>query len=112
MDNAAGNAAAIENTAVTEPHTSSTWVGWSSLFLAFVQSVCAAFAALSGLRLLIGAAAVQAGENSGRRLQHAAVVRSLRKLETRESPTQFQSQISVKLEGAWKQDNLAGIARQ
>ena len=58
MDDSAGNAAAAENTAATEPPTNSTWVGWSSLFLAFVQSVCAAFAALSGLRLLIGAAAV------------------------------------------------------
>ena len=58
MDDSAGNAATAERTAVTEPRTSSTWVAWSSLFLAFVQSVCAAFVALSGLRLLIGAAAV------------------------------------------------------
>lgn len=58
MDDSAGNAAAAENTAAPEPRTNSTWVGWSSLFLAVVQSVCAAFAALSGLRLLIGAAAV------------------------------------------------------
>src|SRR6266702_1344955 len=33
------------------------WIGWSSLFLAIVQSVCTIFAALSGLRLLLGAAA-------------------------------------------------------
>jgi hypothetical protein len=33
------------------------WVGWSSLFLAIVQSVCTIFVALSGLRLLLGAAA-------------------------------------------------------
>ena len=33
------------------------WIGWSSLFLALVQSVCTIFVALSGLRLLIGAAA-------------------------------------------------------
>ena len=33
------------------------WIGWSSLFLAVVQSVCTIFVALSGLRLLIGAAA-------------------------------------------------------
>ena len=32
------------------------WVGWSSLFLAIVQSVCTIFVALSGLRLLLGAA--------------------------------------------------------
>jgi hypothetical protein len=34
------------------------WVGWSSLFLALVQSVCTIFVALSGLRLLLGAAAL------------------------------------------------------
>lgn len=33
------------------------WIGWSSLFLAVVQSVCTIFVALSGLRLLLGAAA-------------------------------------------------------
>jgi len=32
------------------------WIGWSSLFLALVQSVCTIFVALSGLRLLLGAA--------------------------------------------------------
>jgi len=53
---------------------------------------------------------VQAGENSGRRLQHAAVVRSLRELETRESAGQFQRQASVQLKGTWKQENLAVIA--
>ena len=53
---------------------------------------------------------VQAGENSGHRLQHAAVVRSLRKLETRDSAVQFQSQVPVQLKGEWKQENLAIIA--
>src|SRR5258708_14306882 len=33
------------------------WIGWSSFFLALMQSVCTIFVALSGLRLLIGAAA-------------------------------------------------------
>jgi len=32
------------------------WIGWSSLFLAMVQSICTIFVALSGLRLLLGAA--------------------------------------------------------
>ena len=36
------------------------WVGWSSLFFAVVQSVCTVFVALSGLRLLLGAAAFSA----------------------------------------------------
>jgi len=33
------------------------WIGWPSLFFAVVQSVCTLFVAVSGLRLLIGAAA-------------------------------------------------------
>ena len=33
------------------------WIGWSSFFLAVVQSICTIFVALSGLRLLLGAAA-------------------------------------------------------
>lgn len=33
------------------------WVGWSSFLFAIVQSVCTAFVALSGLRLILGAAA-------------------------------------------------------
>ncbi len=53
---------------------------------------------------------VRAGENSGRRLQHAVVVRSLRKLETRDSAAQFKSQITVQLNKDWKQENLAVIA--
>ncbi|MFI5097899.1 MAG: DUF1223 domain-containing protein [Candidatus Acidiferrales bacterium] len=52
---------------------------------------------------------VRAGENSGHRLQHAAVVRSLRKLQTRDSAAQFKSQITVQLKGGWKQENLAVI---
>ena len=34
------------------------WLNWSSLFLAFVQSVCGAFLALHGIRLLVGIGAV------------------------------------------------------
>ena len=33
------------------------WVGWSSFLFAIVQSVCTTFVALSGLRLILGAAA-------------------------------------------------------
>jgi hypothetical protein len=33
------------------------WIGWSSFFFAVIQSVCTAFVALNGVRLLIGAAA-------------------------------------------------------
>ena len=35
----------------------SRWIGWSSFFFAVVQSVCTAFVALSGVRILIGAVA-------------------------------------------------------
>jgi hypothetical protein len=45
-----------------EPRTSSpsrfAWLNWSSLFLAFLQSVCSTFIALHGIRLLVGIGAV------------------------------------------------------
>jgi len=45
-----------------EPRTSSStrfqWLNWSSLFLAFLQSVCSTFIALHGVRLLVGIGAV------------------------------------------------------
>ena len=34
------------------------WLNWSGLFLAFLQSVCSAFVALHGIRLLVGLGAV------------------------------------------------------
>ena len=34
------------------------WLNWSSLFLAFIQSVCGAFLAFHGIRLLVGIGAV------------------------------------------------------
>jgi hypothetical protein len=34
------------------------WLNWSGLFLAFLQSVCSAFLALHGIRLLVGIGAV------------------------------------------------------
>jgi hypothetical protein len=45
-----------------EPRVSSParfqWLNWSGLFLAFIQSVCSAFIALHGIRLLVGIGAV------------------------------------------------------
>jgi len=34
------------------------WLNWSSLFLAFIQSVCGTFLAFHGIRLLVGIGAV------------------------------------------------------
>ena len=34
------------------------WLNWSGFFLAFIQSVCSAFIALHGIRLLVGIGAV------------------------------------------------------
>ena len=56
MDESAEAAAGTE-TAAAQTASRFRWVGWSSLLLAVVQSVCTIFVALSGLRLLIGAAA-------------------------------------------------------
>ncbi len=57
MHDSVDDAADLESKTATMPRTSPAWIGWSSLFMAFVQSVCTAFVALSGLHLLIGAAA-------------------------------------------------------
>jgi len=45
---------------MSEPPSASrfSWLNWSSLFLAFLQSVCSAFLALHGIRLLVGLGAV------------------------------------------------------
>ena len=57
MDEPVDIPAAAKDITQMEPSARFTWIGWSSLFLAFIQSVCAAFVVLSGVRLLIGAAA-------------------------------------------------------
>ncbi len=57
MDGSISDSVGLKDTAATLPRTSSVWIGWSSLFMAFVQSVCTAFVALNGLHLLIGAGA-------------------------------------------------------
>lgn len=57
-------AEAVESQSIAreEPGTASAsrfrWLNWSSLLLAFLQSVCSVFIALHGLRLLIGIGAV------------------------------------------------------
>lgn len=57
-------AAAVESQSIPheEPRTASAsrfrWLNWSSLFLAFLQSVCSTFIALHGIRLLVGIGAV------------------------------------------------------
>ena len=49
---------------------------------------------------------VKAGENSGERLQHAAVVRSLRKVDTFRGGADYQTHSVVKLDPSWQQANL------
>jgi hypothetical protein len=50
---------------------------------------------------------VKAGENSGETLKHAAVVRSLRKVDTLRDPSGYDRQIQVAIEPGWKKENLA-----
>ena len=50
---------------------------------------------------------VKAGENSGETLKHAAVVRSLRKIETLRNPAGYDRQIQLAIEPGWKKENLA-----
>jgi hypothetical protein len=52
---------------------------------------------------------VKAGENSGETLKHAAVVRSLRKIDTLRNPVGYDRQIQVALEPGWKKENIAVV---
>jgi len=57
MDESVEAPAGTPETKAAQTASRFKWIGWSSLFLAMVQSVCTIFVALSGLRLLLGAAA-------------------------------------------------------
>ncbi len=49
---------------------------------------------------------VKAGENSGETLKHAAVVRSLRKIEVLRQPSGYHRDIPLALDPGWKKENL------
>jgi len=53
---------------------------------------------------------VKAGENSGETLKHAAVVRSLKKIDTVRDPAGYNRQVQVTLNAGWKKENLAVVA--
>jgi hypothetical protein len=53
---------------------------------------------------------VKAGENSGETLKHAAVVRSLRKIDTLRDPAGYTLQIHPAIDPGWKKENLAVVA--
>ena len=57
MDESVEAQAGAPETTAAQTTSRFRWLGWSSLFLAIIQSVCTVFVALSGLRLLLGAAA-------------------------------------------------------
>jgi hypothetical protein len=52
---------------------------------------------------------VKAGENSGETLKHAAVVRSLRKIDTVRDLAGYKRQIQVDIDSGWKKENLAVV---
>lgn len=52
---------------------------------------------------------VKAGENSGETLKHAAVVRSLRKIDTVRDPAGYKRQDQVTIDPGWKKENLAVV---
>jgi len=52
---------------------------------------------------------VKAGENSGETLKHAAVVRSLRRVDTIRDPAGYHHQIQFALDAGWKKENLAVV---
>jgi hypothetical protein len=53
---------------------------------------------------------VKAGENSGETLKHAAVVRSLRKIEDVRGDGVFEKQVSVNLKKDWKREQMSVVA--
>ena len=53
---------------------------------------------------------VKAGENSGENLQHAAIVRILRKANSFGGPNDFQTSASLKLNSTWQRENLRFVA--
>lgn len=52
---------------------------------------------------------VKAGENSGETLKHAAVVRSLRKIDTIREPAGYSREFQAAIEPGWKKENLAVV---
>ena len=52
---------------------------------------------------------VKAGENSGETLKHAAVVRSLRKIDTIRDAAGYNRQIQLAIDSSWKKENLAVV---
>jgi cytochrome bd-type quinol oxidase subunit 2 len=57
MANTLGNSLSAQESTVDRTESRFRWIGLSSFLLALLQSVCTIFVALSGLRLLLGAAA-------------------------------------------------------
>ena len=53
---------------------------------------------------------VQSGENSGERLQHAAVVRTIRKLDSFQGPAEHSARANFNLDSSWQRNNLAAVA--
>lgn len=53
---------------------------------------------------------VKAGENSGERLQHAAVVRSIRKVSSFRGPSDYVAKWDMKLDRSWQGANLNFVA--
>ncbi len=53
---------------------------------------------------------VTAGENSGKTLPHAPVVRSIQKAGSTRNGNEYQHQVTLKLEKKWKPENLIVVA--
>jgi len=53
---------------------------------------------------------VKAGENSGETLKHAAIVRSLRRVESLPEVSSFNGRFNLSLDPRWKRENLSMVA--
>jgi hypothetical protein len=50
---------------------------------------------------------VKAGENSGERLQHSPIVRTIKRAGSFRGPDDYSTHANIKLESSWKRENLA-----
>ena len=53
---------------------------------------------------------VKSGENTGERLQHAAVVRTIRKLDSFKGPADHSTHANINLDSSWQRSNVSVVA--
>lgn len=73
MNDSVDSSAAVREETAAPPASRFQWLSWSGLFLAFIQSVCSAFIAFHGIRLLVGIGAVVLASTTWQVAEHLHV---------------------------------------